>query len=707
MRSLDHNGLLFDDLSLTSFGYGGDPNDLSLLRISKNKWYDFNGSFRRDRNLWNYDLLANPLNPPTSAPFVPITYSPHLMRLSRRMTDLNLILLPQSRVRFRLGYTRNVNDGPSLTTFHEGTEPLLFQQWKTTLDSYQVGVDFKVLPRTNISFDEFLNYYKGDTSQVDQSLTYQLVNGTFVDLGVPFDTKARIPCAVPVIDFTTTPLTANPKCNGYLFYQRSAPLRTPYPTEQFSFQSNYFKNVDLAGRFTYSSSDSKVRNLQEFFRGLVTRTQQAQFSNTGPASAKRVSVSTDAAATWYATPKFRVIDEFRFIHFRIPGQFENLSTSLFGTSLVLAPIVFSPASCPPPFTASTCPPHNSNSPADVATRVSSRFLGQDIKLNTVEFEYDFTRRFGGRLGYRYRHRTIAHRDQVLANELFYPGTAPGVPPVNAARGDCADGPFNPDGTCTATAFDSGEDVTTINEHSLLFGLWARPTDSFRLSYDQELMSADNAFTRISPRQLQHYKLRANYKPVRWATFGGTLNIFDARNNVAQINHLEHSRNYGFSASIAPQESWALDFGYNYSGIFSQTNFCFIFGFGPPPPGFGPCPVLGSPVPLQALSVYDNKLNYGYTDIMLKPVKRVTLRLGYALDSVTGNTLILNPNSPPGPLNFNYHRPYGSIDVALAKGVTWRTGWGFYDYNEKNSPTDPTGRRSFRGNLVNLSLLYSF
>src|SRR5271157_5890578 len=39
MRSLDHNGLLFDNLSFSNFGYGGDPNDVSRLRIQKNKFY--------------------------------------------------------------------------------------------------------------------------------------------------------------------------------------------------------------------------------------------------------------------------------------------------------------------------------------------------------------------------------------------------------------------------------------------------------------------------------------------------------------------------------------------------------------------------------------------------------------------------------------------------------------------------------------------
>ncbi len=68
MRSLDHNGFLFDNLNFSNFGYGGDPNDVSRLRINKNKLYDFGMVFRRDKNFWDYNLLANPLNPSTSSP---------------------------------------------------------------------------------------------------------------------------------------------------------------------------------------------------------------------------------------------------------------------------------------------------------------------------------------------------------------------------------------------------------------------------------------------------------------------------------------------------------------------------------------------------------------------------------------------------------------------------------------------------------------
>ena len=50
MRSLDHNGLLFDNLNFSNFGYGGDPENVTRLRIQKNKIYDFRLQFRRSED---------------------------------------------------------------------------------------------------------------------------------------------------------------------------------------------------------------------------------------------------------------------------------------------------------------------------------------------------------------------------------------------------------------------------------------------------------------------------------------------------------------------------------------------------------------------------------------------------------------------------------------------------------------------------------
>ena len=165
MRSKDHQGLPFDNLFINSVGWGGDADNYLRARADKDKWYDFQASFRRDENYFDYDLLANPLNPPTSSPYVPVTDSPHNFATWRRMTDVDLTILPQSMLSFRLGYSHNNMTGPSFTSLHTGTDGLLYQPWNTTLNDYRLGVDWRLLPGTVLSYDQTLSYYKGDTSQ--------------------------------------------------------------------------------------------------------------------------------------------------------------------------------------------------------------------------------------------------------------------------------------------------------------------------------------------------------------------------------------------------------------------------------------------------------------------------------------------------------------------------------------------------------------
>ena len=79
--------------------------------------------------------------------------------------------------------------------------------------------------------------------------------------------------------------------------------------------------------------------------------------------------------------------------------------------------------------------------------------------------------------------------------------------------------------------------------------------------------------------------------------------------------------------------------------------------------------------------------------------------GYTITSSVGNSLILNPNAPTGPLSYNYHLPQATLAIDLKKHFTYKTAWNFYDYNEKSNP-GPTLPRDFRGNVFTLSMRYS-
>lgn len=749
VRSLNHTGLLFDTLSMHSFGYGGDPNDVTRLRISKNKWYDFNGSFRRDRYPWNYNLLANPLNPVTSVPSLPITSSLHSLNLVRRMSDFNLTLLPQSRVRFRLGYTRNIQEGPSSSTFGGatildpmtgyGTQTQLFQKWKTTLNAYRLGVDFKVSRKTSVHYDQFFQYFKQDTSYVDKNFNYQLSNGVPVDLGVVFDTASNVnivPCPSPVQNSGTTPPTADPSCNGYLSYSRVGRPRSSLPTEQFSFQSESINNVAMSGRAAYSSGEQNSHDLNEVFSGSNVSTLQVGTNATGPTHAKRIVANADWAATWFVTPKFRLVDSFTYDRFQLPGLWDFGTISLYaqgplingGPSLLLPPGVFDPTNCPPPFTANTCPQHNDNSGPDLTNGSWIRYLGQNFKSNTLQFEYDFSNRFGARLGYRYGNRKVFTQDtEVLANEVFFPGG------VGAARGDCSDPTvctLQPDGSLTfspgALGDTSHAQNADITSHSMLSGLWARPSNNLRLNFDWELFWADSAWVRSDPRQQQRYRFQAAYTASRWLSLDASFDILEHRNGMLYVNDREHDRGLTLGAVLTPNDRLSVDLGYTYNNIYTQLIECWSYGSGvapPVPPGLlptgtitTPCPV---PVGLQGPDItafggpalYSSNTHFAYSDVNWKPTKRLTLKVGYAGSFANGKTLFLNPNAPVGPLQYAYQKPYAGFMFDLAKGFAFKTTWTYYGYNPRSIPNPaglaPIGSQDFNANNVILALRYSF
>ncbi len=338
MRSIDHRGLFFDDLSFHNFGYGGDPNSMSRLRIDKNKWYDLRVMFRRDENFFDYNLLANPLNPsnfPTGCATAPpctavaITNSPHALYMDRHMQDYDLTLLPQSRVQFRVGYSNNFSGGPGFSTIHEGAESLLSTNVRNTTNSYRFGVDYKGLPRTTLSFDELLAYSKVDNITTDNNFQYQLADGTPVDLGVDF--QGTTPCAAPVTNKTTTPPTVTPTCNGTLSYGLIGNPRASFPTEKFSFESGYFKNLAMTGSVAYSSGNNSMSDLDENFNGWVSRTVTRVSTTAGPTDAKRVIANANWSGDYQITSKLSLVDEFAYDNWRIPSGWQTLETNLFGT----------------------------------------------------------------------------------------------------------------------------------------------------------------------------------------------------------------------------------------------------------------------------------------------------------------------------------------------------------------------------------------
>ncbi len=663
MQSLDHQALLFDNLYLNSSGWGGDPNNFLRLRADKGKLYKLQYGFRRDQNFSDFDLLANPLNPPTSTPSIPALDSPHLFDTTRRMSDFDLTLLPQSRLSFRMGYSRNNMTGPSYSSVHEGTEALLLQPWNTTMNSYRFGVDFKILPLTVLSFDQYLDYYKGDTDTELAPFAPALLPapGTgSAELGLSIDTANKVPCAVvpPATSLIVSGTLTNVACSGYFGYTRNQRIRTSTPTERFGFRGNYFQRFDLLASFTYSSANSNAP-LDESFNGLITRTATRAFTGTGTGNAKRISNVLDAETTVHLTQHLRLIEKFYLWAYRIPesANFTEVDSD--------CPVTTPPTPC------TLLTPLSATAPATIPTLTQASF-NQTVKRNQTELVWDISKKMGGRIGFRYSDQVFNHFNDFLAGD---------------------------------------EDHFVVQGYTGLVGFWARPTHALRLNFSAEHTNYDNVIVRISPRKESRYRFQTTYTPRPWAVLGGSVNIFQTANADALTNYVGHNQNYGLTASLTPRERFGLDLAYNYNSVIQNALICFN---DTPPAGVslpfvsnaGSCAANDPANPLLGNSYYTNHTHFGMTTVRFSPAKRLTANLGYSITSVDGAIPQFNILQPLGSLQYKYSQPVANLSVDLGHRLAWNMGWNYYQYGE-GSFVGPTAPRYFHANSLTESLRYAF
>lgn len=687
MHSIQHNGSLFDDLSENSFGLGGDPNEAVHLRANKNRWYQFDGGWRRDINFWDYNLLANPLNPPNSNPFIPVNVSPHLLDLSRKMLDSDLRLFPDSKLQFVLAYSHYDNSGPSLTTVHIGTEAELFQQWRDIADSYHFGASWLPVERTRLTYDQFYTHQKSDTNDLLNDLPYLFTNGQPVNLGITFNTPGRSPCAAPLIG-----PYANPACNLFLGYSNSSPYSTDIPTEQVSFQTNYFRRLHITGRGSYTGARTDVPHAQELFNGIDSLFGYRTSTQLGSGSAEMITTSTDIGVTYDVTEKLSIDDQLRWYYYRIPTGTSYTLDYLFAAT-ALSPInTFPSAACLAPYAGSGCPFHSFLSPADMSTVLYAFYQAQNQKRNTFEVHYDFSSKLTGYVGYKFERQDIVFAFSDANLSLYFP--------VNALRGGCTL-PL-PGGVCTSSFSESFFNPIQINTQGGLIGIAARPAPKLRLNADMEVDYADNIFTNIQPRHTQWYRAKAIYNPKNWLNVSASLNIRELRDLEGGLGDMQHNRAISFATVLTPSPHWGISLNYGYQNIYTALNICFVET---PAPSFASVTPLCTSAYLQALSYYRNVDNFGSTNLMLRPVQRTTLTLGYTVSSTTGSNLLLNPYAPLGPAAINYNLPSAALAVDLAKHWTLKAGWNLYDYREK-SPPGPVFPRNFRADLVSVSLRYA-
>jgi len=680
-----------DRLKAFTNGFGGDPNNVAKLDFSKGKLYDFSGLFRRDRQYFDYNLLGNPNLPPgqsipigpTAAPtgsyaWPQVTQSPFMNNSVRRMTDTNLTLLPLSQVTFRAGYSQNVFQGPSLTPSGyqvAGAYDLLLQEYqRNSTDDWTGSVEWKPISRTRLTYEEQVTHYKGDSyfSMAPQYFNLQEADGYRVAVLQNYDnpinkpvgitcnagvgpapiSPAQTPNGLPVVD---------PACNVITSYSRSQPTREIFPTEIFRFQSSSLRNVTMNGNVRYTRANTSLPNYYDDFQGLAGTSREITYA--GNASARREAIATDYGVTWQALKKLSISEQIDYSNVHQPGVANMTSLT---TVTAATPNINSTALTTTVINTATTPPTGTfeGSPA-VATPLFD-FFGQKFITNNLTAAYDLTDRTTFTLTYHYQQHTIG------------------------------------EGAANTTGYLSGMSSYTINENGGTFGIAMEPTNHLNINASVEVLYADNVLTPVAPRQLQHYRIHATYRPKTWATFSGAYNDLERHNNTnntgtasvdGPLQHVDHSRILSLNADLMPNEHYGFDISYAHSDVYTATNICFLgTAASPTIPGAATatgtaCPsptprVPGTPYTFGPVKDFMNApTQYASVALALSPIDKLHANIGYRISSVNGSRFFNDPRDVNGSLVSTYQTPFVNLSYAMRKNLIWKGEYAYFGYGE--------------------------
>ena len=753
---------LVDSLSAFSNGWGGDPDNFARLDFHKGKLYDFSGLFRRDRQYFDYDLLGNPNIPsglsvpigPTGAPTgsfaVPqVEQSPFLYNTVRRMTDTSITLFPLSKVTYRAGYSQDVFQGPSLSPSGyqvAGSYDLLLQEMqRNSTDDFFGAIDWKPVQGTRLTFEEQIDHYKANSYfMMDPAyFSVQEADGTKAALLTNYDslTPYSGSSACNANSVGTTPVLSAPQnagglpvvnaaCNVLTSYFRSQPTRILYPTEIFRFQSSSIRNVSMNGDFRYTNANMSLPSYYENFQGLAKTTRSLTYTAT--ASAKREVTAADYGVEWQASQKVGLSDQLTFSNVQQPG-----TTTMTSLTTVATPATAGSETITYAGTLTTTPAPAGTSTFEGSGTIGTPlpdFFGQKFVTNDVTATWDGWTRGTVSLTYRFR-------KQIIAEGI--PNNAP------LAVGTTTDG------------------TVTINQNGGILNIALRPTSQWNINGSVEVLYADNVFTPVAPREQQHYRVHAQYRPKTWATLYGAWNDMELHNNTnnqtasstdaldGPLDHVAHTRVVSVGANLAPNEHYGLDFDYTYTDVYISTNICYDAAASATLPGAATAS--GSLCPgatVRGTNYYefgpvkdfmDAPTQSGSVALALSPVSRLHSNIGYRISSVDGSRFYNDARDVAGSLVSTWQTPFVNVAWTVHPGWIWNAEYKFYGYGEGGpsgaqycatsnptaaSPTVPvvacnsstlaglqtgmtispageTAPRNFHGNVVTLGFHYEF
>ena len=661
------------------------------MRVAKYRWYTFSGSYQHIQNYFDYDLFANPLNPPTGTPFVPVLNSPHAYYNRQNLYNFDIVVLPMQTVSFRFDYNRNRFIGPSYSSIHEGTDVQLNQDYNNTLNGYRFGADARLAKKTTLSYTQMFQQYSGDTLySLNPFNSWPLPNGTPVTFGLPWFNSGS-PCSTPLNNGV-----ANPSCNGFLDYTQFQQVSTFIPTEQVNLQSSSLKWLDFNGQYQYSHARSDTP-LTALFSGLTTRSSNLGYNTSGSSSNSRWnSSSADVSAIFHVSDRLRLVETFRFRDFSVSGNYLDKSRISSQQPVRVRPPCSVRCSCSRPrhyFMAQARRPTSS-------TNRRINLIGQNIKQNDFQVQYDISRFFGVRAGFVWSNYIIqpGNTQQVAFGDIYYPN--------NPNRGNCAGLPLNPDGSCTFSGLIApwGSPTTEINRYSGVVGAWFRKGSTLHANVNAQFGGADNWIYRIDPLSFFNISGNVSYSPPSVAD-GGSQPPFPA----SQEQHQRHPVQPAQLLHRAQRHDQSQQVLGTRHGLqlrcHSAEHVPLLLRSGDAT-GSSTC-VGDDSADGDLTALYQTHTQFGYFALTLTPIERRhhAPRLQHRRQSGQ-HDLIQYCCSRWDRLSSIYQSPLAAVDVLVHKNVTFKAGWNYYQYGE-GSFVGPTAPRYFHANNTTLALRYAF
>jgi hypothetical protein len=581
INSKDGHGHYFDSIVLNTMGLGNDPYQSASLRIEKNSLYRYD-------MLWRLNDYYNP--------GLTVAGGLHLMDTIRRMQDHDFTLLPQSHVRFRVGYSRDTQTGPALSTAIEfdnnGSGVPVFSDVRRQWNEYRLGADadfagfkFTVLHRWD--------FFKDDTPS---SSLGSVAAGSINPLGA---------------------LSAVSAADGTVLqsFQRSEPVHGRSP----GWLGNLFTNRKswaLNARLNYISGKSDFA-MNESSAGIGRLGTGATRQITVLGNAERPMLAGDLNISLFPTKNLTIVNNTSVSSLRIigPSSYSEINT---GT--------------------------------DLGTSVFFRYLGDRLVTNSITANYRVTDWIGFFAGYAYTDRLVRTLEDFS------------IPSFNVSASNLYE--------------------TANHLHTGRLGVRIRPVKPLTITVNGELGRADNPLTPVSDRNYHTLGGRVDYrtKKLQLSTSYGQVYNVGAPSSVATYS--SHSRNYTASASLAPNNWFALDASYMKLHLDTVTGLQFFAG--------GARPQLQN----TYSSFYISNIHAVNVGARFAVAKRADVYVGYSItkDTGDGRAAPVSPANASDPIQaqlasvqtfpLTYQSPLMRVSFRISSKVRWNAAYQFYSYGEK-------------------------